>query len=71
MDRILIALACTLTLPGCAAYSVASAGSFVATGKTLSDHLASASTGYDCGTTQPLRGEYYCEKTPVYNQHPF
>jgi hypothetical protein len=71
MDRILIALACTLMLPGCAAYTVASAGAYLATDRTLTDHLATVSTGYDCSTGQPFKGEYYCEKKPVYNQNPF
>lgn len=71
MDRILIALACTLMLPGCAAYTVASVGSLAVSGKTLTDHLATKTTGYDCSTSQPFKGEYYCEKMPVYNQHPF
>lgn len=69
MDRILIALACTLSLQGCAVYTVASVGTWAVTGRSLTDHGASGVTGHDCNMLQPLKGEYYCEKIIVYNQH--
>ena len=69
MDRILLAVALALSLNGCAVYTVASVGTWAVTGRSLTDHGASGRTGHDCNMTQPLKGEYYCEKIVVYNQN--
>lgn len=69
MDRILIAVACTLSLNGCAVYTVASVGTWAVTGRSLTDHGVSGITQHDCNMTQPFKGEYYCEKKVVYNQN--
>jgi hypothetical protein len=71
MDRILIAVACTLSLNGCALYTVASVGTWAVTGRNLTDHGVSGITQHDCNMTQPLKGEFYCEKKVVYNQTGF
>jgi len=70
---ILIALlsVATVTLNGCAAYTVASVGTFAVTGKSLSDHGTSLVTRGDCNITHPFKSQYYCEMPVVYNQNPF
>lgn len=63
-----------VSLQGCAVYTVASATSFLATNKTITDHAASTITQADCSTTNPLQAKYYCEipRTPGthYNRNP-
>ena len=71
MDRILLAVALTLGLNGCAVYTVASVGTWAVTGRSLTDHGASGVSGHDCNIIQPFKGEYYCEKKVVYNQTGF
>ena len=66
----ILALA-TITLNGCAAYTVASVSSFAATGKSISDHGTSLVTRGDCNFTHPFKGQYYCEMPVVYNQNGF
>jgi len=57
------------SLQGCMAYTVVNAGSYVATGKALTDHAGSAITGGDCNVIKhTLRGEYVCEMPVVYNR---
>ena len=73
-----LAVICLL-LSGCAApvgiaYSTASAGSFVTTDKTLTDHAVSTVTQDDCNFTQIFSGKYYCEQRDIsktYNRSAF
>lgn len=59
-----------LLLQGCAAYTIASVGSYAATGKGLSDHAGSAVTGGDCNSLKhPIQGKYVCEMPVVYNRN--
>lgn len=59
-------------LQGCAAYTVASIGSYAVTGKGLGDHAGSAVTGGDCNLIKhTVNGEYICEMPVVYNRSPF
>jgi hypothetical protein len=67
----ILALA-TTSLTGCAAYSVASIGSYVVTGKGLGDHAGSAVTGGDCNLIiNTYDGKYVCEMPVVYNHNGF
>jgi hypothetical protein len=70
---ILIALCAvaTISLNGCAAYTVASVGTWAATGKSLSDHGISAVSKGDCNVTHTVSGQYYCEMPVVYNRSAF
>ena len=69
---ILIALFAITCLNGCAAYSVASVGSYAVTGKSLSDHAGSVATGGDCNALKHLvTGQYLCEMPVVYNRSAF
>ena len=49
----------------CAVYTVASVGTYVATDKSLTDHMVSTTSGHDCNITQPFQGKYYCEVRAV------
>lgn len=61
-----------INLNGCAAYTVASVGSYAATGKSLGDHAGSAVTGGDCNTlVHAIQGKYICEMPVVYNRSGF
>lgn len=63
-------LACaSVSLNGCAVYTVASVGAFATTGKSISDHGTSLVTRGDCNVTHPFKGQYYCEMPVVYNQN--
>jgi hypothetical protein len=63
-------LIATTTLTGCAAYSVASVGSYIATGKSLGDHAGSKVTGGNCDLIMnTYNGKYVCEMPVVYNQN--
>jgi hypothetical protein len=63
-------LVATTTLGGCAAYTVASVGSYVVTGKSLGDHTGSAVTGGDCNLVMnTYNGKYVCEMPVVYNRN--
>jgi hypothetical protein len=56
------------TLSGCAVLTVASAGSYIATDKTLTDHaVTQAVPRSSCSSAHVFKGLYYCEITPVYN----
>jgi hypothetical protein len=60
----------TTSLTGCAAYSVASVGSYVITGKGLGDHAGSAVSGGDCNLIMnTYNGKYVCEMPVVYNRN--
>jgi predicted small secreted protein len=65
-------LVASTTLTGCAAYTVASVGSYVVTGKGLSDHAGSAVSGGDCNIIKnTYNGKYVCEMPVVYNRSAF
>jgi predicted small secreted protein len=65
-------LIASATLTGCAAYTVASVGSYVTTGKSLGDHAGSTVTGGDCNLiTNTYNGKYVCEMPVVYNRNGF
>ena len=67
MRTLLVLIA--LQLQGCAVYTVASAGSYLATGKGVSDHIASKATGGDCNALKhAYEGKYTCEMPVVYNR---
>lgn len=71
MYRFAIVSAALASLTGCGTYSAVNVGSFVATGKGLTDHGASFATGADCNLLKHIwTGKYVCEKPTVYNQHP-
>jgi hypothetical protein len=62
-------------LTGCAmvaAYpmTAASVGTTVTTGKSLTDHAASESTGHDCSVMRVFDGKPVCEKRPKPNEIP-
>lgn len=66
---ILIALLSVACLNGCAAYTVASVGSYAVTGKSLGDHAGTAVTGGECDTIRHLAsGKYICEMPVIYNR---
>jgi hypothetical protein len=65
-----ILLLICLLLQGCAAYTVASVGSYATTGKGLGDHAGSAVTGGNCNVAKHLwNGQYICEMPVVYNRN--
>lgn len=62
-------LVASTTLTGCAAYSVASVGSYIVTGKGLGDHAGSTVTGGDCNLIMnTYNRKYVCEMPVVYNR---
>ena len=68
----LIVLLLSLSLSGCAVYTVASLGTMAVTGKAIGDHAGSAATGGDCNTLKHLvDGKYVCEMPVTYNQSSF
>jgi hypothetical protein len=68
--RLTLVMLAVLGLPGCAAYTVASIGTYAATGKGLGDHVGSAITGGDCNLIKhAYTGEYTCEMPVVYNRN--
>ena len=53
-----------ISLQGCTVYniySVASAGTAIGTGKSLTDHATSAATQGDCNILHVFTGKFYCE----------
>lgn len=59
-------------LQGCAAYTVASTATYVATGKSLTDHGVSTLAQGDCnGIRHAIEGKYYCEMPVRYNRNAF
>lgn len=60
--KLLAIMAVILTLQGCAAYTAASTGVFLATDRTITDHVASTVTGADCASLNPFKGLYWCEQ---------
>jgi len=73
--KTLIILAVAITQSGCAVYTVASAVTWIATDKTITDHaLTGAVPHSNCQTTQVLQGKYLCERNDPgerYNRTPF
>jgi len=70
--RLTLVLTTVLILQGCAAYTVASVGSMVTTGKGIGDHAGSAATGGDCNVIKHLlTGQFVCEMPVTYNQNLF
>jgi hypothetical protein len=65
-----MALLILTELSGCAAYTVASIGTTVATGKSITDHALSETVHGDCNVFHLWKGQYYCEVDPVYNRFP-
>jgi hypothetical protein len=66
---VLIAFLAITQLSGCAAYSVASVGSYIVTGKGLGDHAGSTVTGGDCNLIMnTYNRKYVCEMPVVYNR---
>ena len=58
------------SLTGCAAYSVASVGSYVFTGKGIGDHAGSTVSGGDCNLIMnTYNRKYICEMPVVYNRN--
>ncbi len=59
----ILILVCLVMTQGCAAYTVASATTLVATGKSVGDHASSMVTGADCNVAKFTVGskDYYCE----------
>lgn len=69
MNKLIWLFVIVLSLQGCAVYTVASVGSYVATGKGVADHAGSAVTGGDCNLiVHTVNGEYVCEMPIVYNR---
>jgi hypothetical protein len=67
--RLTLVLLTVLVLPGCAAYTVASIGTYAVTGKGVGDHVGSAVLGGDCNLIKhTYTGEYICEMPVVYNR---
>ena len=66
---LLIALLAIAQLTGCAAYSVASVGTTLATGRGIAEWTATGITGADCAVTNVARDKYLCEIPVVYNRH--
>lgn len=59
-----------LALQGCAAYTVASIGTYAVTGKSIGDHAGSAAIGGDCNAIKhTVNGQYICEMPVVYNRN--
>ena len=68
MKLTLATLFLVLSQTGCAVLTVASAGSYIATDKTLTDHAVTlAVPNSTCSSNHVVKGQYYCELTPVYN----
>lgn len=62
----------TISLTGCAAYTVASIGTYATTGKGVGDHIGSVATGGDCNLIKhTYQDKYVCEMPVVYNRNAF
>jgi hypothetical protein len=68
---ITILLYTTLSLSGCAAYTVASMTTGLVTGKTITDRGISAAAQGDCNSIHIIKDKYYCEMPVRYNQAGF
>jgi hypothetical protein len=66
----IMALLILTELSGCAAYTAASIGTTIATGKSIPDHALSEIANGDCNLFHLWKGQYYCEVEPVYNRYP-
>jgi hypothetical protein len=66
---LLIALLAITHLTGCTAYSVASLGATLATGRGIAEWTATGISGGDCAITNLARDKYLCEMPVVYNRH--
>lgn len=67
--RLLIQILTLTQLTGCAAYTVASVGTTLATGRGISEWAATGITGGDCALTNLPKDKYLCEMPVVYNRH--
>ena len=67
--RILGAILIAAQLTGCAAYTVASLGTTLTTGRGLAEWTATGVTGGDCALTNLPKDKYLCEMPVVYNRH--
>jgi hypothetical protein len=73
----LLIMVCVLMTQGCAVYTAVSATSYVATGKSVGDHVSSTATQADCNAVKYGTGgqDYYCEvpREPgtTYNRNAF
>jgi hypothetical protein len=66
---LLIAILTITQLTGCAAYTVASIGTTLATGRGITEWTATGITGGDCALTNLPKDKYLCEMPVVYNRH--
>ena len=75
MTRLVILLTATLSLNGCAVYTVTSAASLVTTSKSLTDHATSMLAQADCNAVRMVsHASYYCEvndPSKTYNRNGF
>ena len=77
MIRTLLIVYLVLGQTACAVYTVASAGSYVATGKSIGDNGTSLITSNDCNAVKYAIGrqDYYCERArepgTTYNRSAF
>ena len=77
LTTLYLALTTALMLNGCAVYTVASAGSYITTGKSIGDNGSSLVTANDCNSVKYAVGsqDYYCERArepgTTYNRSAF
>ena len=54
-----------VALTGCAAYTLSSGVSIIATGRSITDHAATKVLGADCDAVRAIKETtWYCESTP-------
>ena len=54
-----------VVLTGCAAYTVSSGVSIIATGRSITDHAATKVLGADCDAVRAVKETtWYCDTTP-------
>jgi hypothetical protein len=60
-----VVLAVVFTLTGCAAYTVSSGVSIIATGKSVTDHAATKVLSADCDALRAIKETtWYCDTAP-------
>jgi len=63
---ITLALLCTLSLQGCAVYSITSGIVYLTTDKALPDHMSSTLVQANCNAVHVVtKGYYYCETRDI------
>ena len=63
---IILAIASTLTLQGCAAYTIGSGIVYLTTDKAPGDHMSSTLAQADCNAVHVVtKGYYYCEQRDI------